>query len=123
MKGWTRKDIERLRDGKLTMPPKKSKYGNKKTEVDGITFHSKKEAARYGILKMLESRGIIRDLRLQVPFQIKINGFLVCTYFADFVYMEEGRQVVEDSKGVKTKDFILKQKLMRAVKGIEIKLT
>ena len=42
-------------------------------------------------------------------------------YVADFVYEENGKKVVEDTKGVKTKDYILKRKLMLWVHGIRVR--
>lgn len=97
-----------------------SKYGNVRTEVDGIKFHSKREAARYQDLRLLERAGAIKDLRLQVPYSFELNDVKICRYFADFVYKENGRQVVEDSKGKRTKDYMIKRKLMKAFFAIEI---
>lgn len=97
-----------------------NKYGNKKTEVDGIMFHSKREAARYQDLKLMERAGAIRDLRIQVPFQFELNDVKICRYFADFVYKENGRKVVEDSKGKRTKDYMIKKKLMKAFFAIDV---
>ncbi|MES2620223.1 MAG: DUF1064 domain-containing protein [Bacteroidota bacterium] len=101
----------------------RSKYHNVKTVVDGKTFASKKEAARYGVLRLLERQGHIKNLRLQVPYKIVVNGVPICTYRSDFDYEEQDKEVVEDSKGVHTPVFKIKQKLMKAVYGIEIKLT
>ena len=100
-----------------------SKYNAKKTTVDGITFDSKKESKRYQELRLLERSGQIKDLRWQVPYELipKQKGERACTYYADFIYTENGEQVVEDSKGVKTKDYIIKRKLMLQVHGIKIK--
>ena len=106
-----------------------SKYRAKKTEVEGIVFDSKKEAARYQELKLFERAGVISDLQRQVKFVLipvqRINGKVVereCSYVADFVYLDEaGKKVVEDTKGVKTKDYIIKRKLMLYVHGIRIK--
>lgn len=95
-----------------------NKYLNKKTEVDGIKFDSRKEATRYGYLKIDPE---VSDLQLQVSFPITINGILICRYVADFVYFRGGVQVVEDVKGVRTAVFILKKKLMKAVHNIDIK--
>jgi hypothetical protein len=97
-----------------------NKYRNIKTEVDGITFHSKKEAARYSDLKLLERAGQIKDLRIQVPFLFELNDVRICKYFADFVYRENGKEVVEDCKGKRTKDYMIKRKLMKAFFAIEI---
>ncbi len=99
---------------------KRQKYGNKKTEVDGIKFDSKREAVRYGVLKLLVTAGLITDLRLQVPYQITINGVKVCKYVADFVYIDQGKEVVEDVKGMKTPVYNLKKKLMLACFGVSI---
>ncbi len=99
---------------------KRSKYGAKKTVVDGITFDSQAEATRYGVLKVIQSAGLITDLRLQVPYQITVNGKRVCRYVADFVYIENGKEVVEDVKGMKTPVYNLKKKLMEAVFGVVI---
>lgn len=99
---------------------KRSKYGAKKTVVDGITFDSKAEATRYSVLKIVQASGLITDLRLQVPYQITVNGKKVCRYVADFVYSENGKEVVEDVKGMKTPVYNLKKKLMEAVFGVVI---
>ena len=97
---------------------KRQKYGNKKTELDGIKFDSQREAVRYGALKLLVTAGLITDLRLQVPYQITINSVKVCKYVADFVYIDQGKEVVEDVKGVKTPVYNLKKKLMLACFGV-----
>lgn len=107
------------------------KYGNKKTVVDGIEFDSLWEAKRYGQLKLLLAAGEISNLRLQVKFPILINGVKVCTYIADFVYIDLKKtdvfgnavEVVEDAKGFETETFRLKKKLMKAVYGVEIYLS
>ena len=97
-----------------------NKFRNKPTEVDGIRFASKREANRYSELKLLERAKVIKDLQLQVRFPLKINDQLICTYVADFQYLENGKQVVEDTKGVKTREYILKKKLMLALYQISI---
>lgn len=98
-----------------------AKYRNIKTVVDGIKFDSKKEAKRYGELKIMQRYGFISSLQMQVPYELKINGKLVCKYVADFKYLAKGRLVVEDVKGIKTPIYRLKKKLMLAIHGIEIK--
>ena len=106
-----------------------SKYRNVKTVVGGIKFDSKKEAARYCELKLLARANVIRDLRIQVPFEIvpsvTIGGRKQrpVVYKADFVYTENGAQVVEDTKGMRTAEYIIKRKLMKHVHGIEVKET
>jgi hypothetical protein len=102
-----------------------NKYRNKKVIVDGISFDSKKEAARYKELRMLERAGIILNLQLQVPFELipKQDGERACTYKADFVYEQNGKKVVEDTKGMKTDVYKIKRKLMLYRYGINIKET
>ena len=107
---------------------KSSKFGAKKTMVDGITFDSKWESERYGQLKAMERGGIVTDLELQVKYDIVINDIKICKYIADFVYKEESsdgkiREIVEDAKGFETPEFKLKKKLMKAVHGIDIYLS
>ena len=104
------------------------KYRNRKTIVDGIEFDSQKEATRWAELKLLERAGKIFELQRQVPFvlipkQVR-DGKTVerpVVYKADFVYRENDEDVVEDVKGVKTKEYILKRKLMLWQYGIRIK--
>ena len=100
-----------------------TKYDNKKTEVDGILFDSRGEAARYLELCTLERARQISDLELQVTFPLVVNGMRVCKYVADFVYREDGAVVVEDFKGMRTPLYRLKAKLMQAVHGITIRET
>lgn len=97
-----------------------SKYRAKKTTVDGYTFDSKKEAARYGALKILLRSGEISDLVLQPKYPIVFNGVKICDYKADFKYRANGREIVEDVKGVKTPVYRLKKKMVKAVYGIDI---
>lgn len=93
------------------------KYNNKKTQVDMYVFDSALEAKRYRQLALLERAGEISNLRLQVPFLLqdsfRKNGktFRKIEYIADFVYEEKGKKIVEDTKGVKTDVFKMKQKL------------
>ena len=118
----------------------KNKYNARKVTFCGIEFDSKKEGMRYLLLKDMERQGQISDLRLQVPFELlpaiyrdevvhlktkdKTVTKLVqraVNYVADFVYTDkDGNQVVEDTKGLRLPDYILKKKMMLALKGIEI---
>jgi hypothetical protein len=110
-----------------------SKYKNRKTTVDGIVFDSKKEAARYQELRLLERAGEIQDLRCQVPFELvpaqrDAKGKLVerpVKYLADFVYQDcaTGERVVEDVKGYRTDVYKIKRRLMNHLYGIDIKET
>lgn len=99
------------------------KYRNVRTEVDGQSFASKREAKRFSELRLLQKAGQISDLKTQVRSPLDVNGQPVCHYVADFTYTEGGELVVEDSKGYRTPEFILKSKLMRAVHGIEVRET
>jgi hypothetical protein len=105
---------------------KKSKYGNKKTEVDGIVFDSAKEAKRYSELKVMLKAVEIGMLEMQVPFELKVEGNKVCRYVADFRYIDSrtGELVVEDVKSDFTRKlptYRLKKKLMKQILGIIIK--
>jgi hypothetical protein len=104
-------------------PKKKSKYGNKGVEIDGIYFRSAKEAKRYGILKLRLKSGEIGLLQTQVPYELNEGGTHSLKYYADFVYIETatGETVVEDTKGCKTKLYKKKKKLMKKIYNIEIK--
>lgn len=107
----------------------KSKYHSKKVEVDGIKFDSKREAGRYMELKILLEAGEISDLELQksyelIPSQKDENEKVIersCKYKADFVYKDkDGNTVVEDAKGKKTPEYVIKRKLMLERFGIRI---
>lgn len=104
-----------------------NKYKNRKITVNGDTFDSRKEYIRYRELVLLQKAGQVSDLKRQVKFELipsqRVNGKVVeraCTYVADFVYTENGKTVVEDTKGFRTKDYIIKRKLMLFVHGIQI---
>lgn len=109
----------------------RTKYGNRKTEFDGITFDSMKEANRYAELRLLEKAGEISDLELQSPFLLqpgfahKGKKYQSIKYVADFVYLDkDGTRVVEDVKSPATrkdKVYQIKKKMMLYVHGIEIK--
>lgn len=99
----------------------RAKYRNKKVTIDGRKFDSKAEGARYVQLKMMANAGLITDLQCQSPFDLVVNGEKITRYTADFSYRDgEGRRVVEDVKGVRTRDYVLRRKLMRAVLGITV---
>lgn len=101
------------------------KYRNKPVTVDGQRFDSRKEARRWADLKLLEQAREIFELRTQVRFPLEVQGELVCTYVADFVYREAvtGEVVVEDVKSEATRKnpaYRIKNKLFRAIHGFEI---
>ena len=105
-----------------------SKYHSRKITRDGETFDSIKEYRRFCELSLLVKAGKVTDLKRQVKFELipsqRADGKVVerpVNYVADFVYKnEEGCVVVEDTKGFKTKDYIIKRKLMLWVHGIRI---
>lgn len=118
-----------------------NKYHAKKIEVDGEIFDSKREAARYIELQYLQRAGKISGLQRQKKFVLvpaqyepettgprggKIKGKLLereVAYYADFVYFDEEEKdfVIEDTKGVRTKDYIIKRKLMLWLNGYQIR--
>jgi len=104
-----------------------SKYSAKKTVLDGIEFDSRKEANRYAELKVMERAGVIRNLKLQEEFELipRCGKERPAKYHADFSYTiaATGERVVEDvkSRATKTKDYILRRKLMNWRHGIQIK--
>jgi len=108
-----------------------SKYGAKKVTYDGKTFDSQKEAQRYAELRLLERGKVISDLQCQlefllIPSQRDKNGKVIeraVKYVADFVYIDNktGQTIVEDTKGFRTKEYIIKRKLMLKEYGIRIR--
>lgn len=148
MNRWTEEDWRRAQQ-KAAHAPKKNattvdasgqpvkkppKYRNRPTTVMGpdgqyVEFPSKREAERYQSLRLLEIADRIRNLKLQVKYHFDVNDVHVCDYIADFKYEEwDGqariwRLVVEDAKGMKTPEYIIKRKLMRAMHGIKVRET
>lgn len=101
----------------------KSKYGNRKVEVDGRKYDSQREADRAQELIMMEKTGAIRDLQFQVPFPIVIGEVKICKYIADFTYQFQGKLWIEDCKAPflrKNPVYRLKKKMVKAVTGIDI---
>lgn len=106
-----------------------SKYRSRKVVIDGLTFDSTKEGNRYRVLKQMEGAGLIQGLQTQVRYELipsqKRKGMKAeraVHYIADFVYKDSnGDMVVEDVKGMKTKEYILKRKMMLYLQGIQIK--
>lgn len=119
------------------------KYGNRKVAYGGRTFDSALEGKRWLILRDAERRGLISELRCQVPFELlpdewedrevqlktkvkteRRRVFQGVRYVADFVYLNAatGMYVVEDTKGVETPEFRIKMKMMHSLKGIDIRL-
>lgn len=109
-----------------------AKYHNKKVIANGVVFDSQKEARRYQELLLLEKAGEITDLKRQEKFVVipkqhedysQKKGKVIereCVYIADFTYYRGEEFIVEDVKGVKTKDYIIKRKLMLYQFGIRV---
>lgn len=100
-----------------------SKYRAIPTIVDGIRFASKKEAQRYCTLRLLQEKGFIKELKLQVPFILieKSKHGRQIKYVADFTYYEGNKYIVEDCKGYLTETYKLKRRLLAEKYDIEIK--
>lgn len=121
----------------------RNKYHAKKIQTPDGVFDSKKEYNRWCELKLLSRAGKITDLQRQVPFELipaqyetyerynartheRISDGTRCVeravkYIADFVYTEDEKTVVEDTKGMRTADYVIKRKLMLWVHGIKIR--
>lgn len=115
------------------------KYNARKVKTEDGSFMSKKELKRWTELKLQEEAGVIQDLRKQVKFVLipaqrepdtigarggVRKGKLIereAAYIADFVYQKDGKTIVEDTKGYRTKDYVLKRKLMLWVHQIKIR--
>lgn len=99
-----------------------TKYHAVKVKLDGYTFDSKKEAARYAELLLLVKAGHILELQVHPSFPLTVNGVNIGKYIADFAYHDwyKKKDVVEDVKGVKTPVYRLKNKLVKALYGIDI---
>ena len=100
----------------------RTKYGNHRTEIDGVAFDSKGEAAHWQVLKLRERAGEISELKRQTPFRLEVNGQLICRMIPDFSYVEGGRLVVADFKSpaTMTPEFKIKCKLLKATLGIDV---
>jgi len=109
---------------------RRSKHGNVRVRIDNINFDSKVEAKRYNQLRLLQQCGVITDLQCQVSFELAPAVHLhgrhrmspPLRYLADFVYRQDGKQIVEDVKGAEkvTEGFRIKRHLMATVHGIHI---
>ncbi len=130
-------EYQSLIKGRPIKDAKPTKYRNKKVEVDGILFDSKKEAHRYHELKLMAKVGEIIDLQLQPKFPFDLNGVHICSYVGDFQYLVPDKTTsfngikglsplilhVEDVKSAVTRKlpaYRIKVKMMRAFHGIEV---
>ncbi len=102
-----------------TRYPTIRKYRNKPVGA----YASRKEASRAEELQLLLKAGWISELREQVKYELipKQDGERACSYVADFVYSENGKTVVEDTKGYRTPEYVIKRKLMLFRHGIRIR--
>jgi hypothetical protein len=115
-------------DGKV-VSRKKNKYRNQKVELDGITFHSRKEANFYSDLLIKKNAKLITDFERQVQYDIRVNDIHIAKYFLDFkvinldgsinYYDVKGKDKVS-GKWITTDVFALKKKLVEAIYGIKI---
>ena len=134
-------NARQLWEAELKKGKKGSTRGNQKITVDGVMYDSTKEYKRYLELIVLERAGVISDLRRQVKYVLIPTqrepdtigprggikkGKLIekeCSYYADFVYKENGKEIVEDCKGFREEKYLIKRKLMLYIHGIRIKET
>jgi hypothetical protein len=97
----------------------RSKYGNQRAARDGVRFDSLLEADRYSELKLLQMGGAVRYFLRQVPFEVAPGVKYRCDFL---VFPVEGREVIEDCKGVLTSTSRTKIAVVQARYGIEVKL-
>lgn len=117
---YTPADLKTLQD--RTAPT--GKYKNKKVVIDNIGFDSKREAARYNELKLMQNAGLINDLKCHPEYKIAVNDVDICTVILDFRYfdLKKGLMFIEDVKG-KDNDFSrLKRKLVEAMYDMKVTL-
>lgn len=100
------------------IPFRLKKYKNETCTVDGITFHSRREADYYGQLK-IEKRcrpAMIKDFERQVCFELRVNGELICKHYVDFLITKlDNTQEVREVKGFATDVWQIKRKLFEAI--------
>ncbi len=127
--GQSRISLEEFRrqQGEAVEKPSAPKKGGRHSKFNAIAvdtehgrFDSKLEYQRFLELQLMERAGLISDLRRQIKYPLVLGNTLVCTYIADFVYCENGVEVVEDSKGFRTREYLMKKNLMKKIHGIEI---
>jgi hypothetical protein len=120
-----------LKDGRFVNKTKLSKFNSIKSEIDGHTFDSKKEAEFYGSLKIKKNSGFIKDFKIQVQYDIMVNNIHIAYYYLDFqIENNDGSFEYIDIKGkdkksnkfIKTSTFALKKKLVEVLYQIKIKM-
>lgn len=115
-----------------TEPPARKKYGNVPVELDGVKYDSGKEARRHQELLILEREGEIADLKLKPKYVFEHNGVRIGSFTPDFSYVEGGKIVIEDVKGIdrktgkkptSTEGYRLRKRLLLAFYGLEVRET
>ena len=115
----------------LVNKTKSSKFNNVKSEIDGHKFDSKKESEFYGSLKIKKQAGLIKDFKMQVPYEIIVNNIRIANYFLDFLvenndgtieYIDIKGKDKKTNKFIKTGVFALKKRLVEAIYGIKISM-
>ena len=98
------------------------KYGSKRTwsELCQRQFDSKAECIRGEELALMERGGLIEDLRYQVKFVLSENPKVSITI--DFTYLDNGKRIFEDTKGMETREFRVKRIWLKQLCGIDIVL-
>ena len=116
---WEQSDVD-----KVLNKPARSKYGAKKVQIDGISFDSKREGARYVELKTMQQAGLIRNLNCHPVLDIWIKEIFICKVELDFVYFDVAliHARFEDVKGKDNALSQLKRKLVEATHGITVEL-
>jgi hypothetical protein len=116
---------------KLVNKNKSSKFKNVKSEIDGHKFDSKKESEFYGSLKIKKQAGLIKDFKMQIPYEIIVNNIRIGNYFLDFLvenndgtieYIDIKGKDKKTNKFIKTGVFALKKRLVEAIYGIKISM-
>lgn len=106
-------------------PKRKNKFNAKRVLHDGILFDSKAERNYYADLKLRERAGEVTDVDRQRPYDLIVNGILIARYVADVVYFDRilCRRRVVDVKGAPlTREFRIKQKLIKSIFGIDVEV-
>jgi hypothetical protein len=117
----SRQDFQALQ----AKPAKRQKYNAKRVLLDGICFDSKAESRYYAELKIRERQGEVTDIELQRRFDLMVNGSLAAVYVADFCFFDRltrCRRVVDVKGAPVTRDFRIKQNLMKSIFAIDVEV-
>lgn len=103
---------------------KAANYANRRIVFDGYVFDTQAECARWMELKLLAQVGEIQNLQRRVEYPLQVNGRMICSYTPDFRYEQDGKTIVEDVRTApSTQVARIKAHLMKAIHGMEIKVT